>query len=74
MVRKKNKCLEKKEFDLKFFFCWCLVENHRLQTVFENNLTAKLFIFYFVNSFVGLFYEAFFNASYGTVAQVKQIS
>jgi hypothetical protein len=50
----------------------CLVlENHRLPTAYENNLTSKLFIVYFMNCFVGLFYEAFFNANYGNVAQVK---
>ena len=47
------------------------IENHRLQTAYENNLTAKLFVFFFVNCFVGLFYEAFFNANYGNVAQVE---
>ena len=48
-----------------------LIENHRLQTAYENNLTSKLFIFYFMNCFVGLFYEAFFVVNYGNVAQVK---
>ncbi len=46
------------------------LENHRLQTAYENNLTSKLFVVYFVNCFVGLFYEAFFNANYGNVAKV----
>ncbi|CAF2102384.1 unnamed protein product [Rotaria magnacalcarata] len=45
-------------------------ENHRLQTSYENNLTAKLFIFFFVNCFVGLFYQAFFMANYGNVTQL----
>lgn len=49
----------------------CL-ENHRLQTSYENHLTSKLFLFYFVNCFIGLFYEAFFNANYGNVAQVTE--
>jgi len=51
------------------FFC---LENHRLQTAYENNLTSKLFVVYFMNCFVGLFYEAFFNANYGNVAQVNR--
>jgi hypothetical protein len=54
---------------LKIFF---FLENHRLETAYENNLTSKLFIVYFMNCFVGLFYEAFFNANYGNVAQVKK--
>ncbi|CAF1374451.1 unnamed protein product [Adineta steineri] len=45
-------------------------ENHRLQSGYENNLTSKLFLFYFMNCFIGLFYEAFFNANYGNVAQL----
>lgn len=45
-------------------------ENHRLQTAYENNLTTKLFLVYFINCFVGLFYEAFFNANYGNVANL----
>ncbi|CAF0826099.1 unnamed protein product [Didymodactylos carnosus] len=45
-------------------------ENHRLQSSYENNNTAKLFIFYFMNCFIGLFYEAFFNMNYGNVAQL----
>ncbi|UJR16383.1 hypothetical protein I4U23_003286 [Adineta vaga] len=45
-------------------------ENHRLQTAYENNLTSKLFIFFFVNSFVGLFYQAFFNVNYANVVQL----
>ncbi|CAF1634206.1 unnamed protein product [Adineta ricciae] len=45
-------------------------ENHRLQTAYENNLTSKLFIFFFVNSFVGLFYQAFFNVNYENVVQL----
>ncbi|CAF1311319.1 unnamed protein product [Adineta steineri] len=45
-------------------------ENHRLQSGYENNLTSKLFLFYFMNCFIGLFYEAFFNADYGNVAQL----
>jgi len=45
-------------------------ENHRLQTSYENNLTAKLFIFFFVNCFVGLFYEAFFIVDFNSVAQL----
>jgi len=48
-------------------------ENHRLQTSYENNLTSKLFVFYFMNCFVGLFYEAFFNANYGNVAKLLTI-
>ncbi|CAF1064866.1 unnamed protein product [Adineta steineri] len=45
-------------------------ENHRLQTAYENNLTSKLFIFFFVNCFAGLFYEAFFNVNYANVVQL----
>ena len=48
-----------------------LPENHRLETAYENNLTSKLFLFYFMNCFIGLFYEAFFNADYGNVAKVN---
>ncbi|CAF1211313.1 unnamed protein product [Adineta ricciae] len=48
-------------------------ENHRLQTSYENNLTSKLFVFYFINCFIGLFYEAFFNANYGNVAQLLTV-
>ena len=47
------------------------LENHRLQTAYENNLTTKIFVVYFMNCFVGLFYEAFFNANYGNVANVS---
>ncbi|CAF3286759.1 unnamed protein product [Rotaria sp. Silwood2] len=45
-------------------------ENHRLQTGYENNLTSKLFVFYVMNCFIGLFYEAFFNVNYGNVVQL----
>ncbi|CAF0803540.1 unnamed protein product [Rotaria sordida] len=45
-------------------------ENHRLQTGYENNLTSKLFVFYFINCFIGLFYEGFFNVNYGNVVQL----
>ncbi|CAF0837646.1 unnamed protein product [Rotaria sp. Silwood1] len=45
-------------------------ENHRLQSSYENNLTAKLFIFFFINCFIGLFYQAFFNANFENVTQL----
>ena len=64
-----GKEIERKRFDNMNFFI--LIENHRLETAYENNLTSKLFVFYFMNCFIGLFYEAFFNANYGYVAQVK---
>ena len=60
--------IENECFYLELRFC---LENHRLQTSYENNLTSKLFVFYFMNCFIGLFYEAFFNANYGNVAQVN---
>ncbi|CAF1198507.1 unnamed protein product [Rotaria sordida] len=46
------------------------LENHRLQSSYENNLTSKLFIFFFINCFVGLFYQAFFNANFANVTQL----
>lgn len=36
-------------------------------------MTAKLFVFFFVNCFASLFYEAFFIVNYGNVAQVSTI-
>jgi len=36
-------------------------ENHRTQSDFENNLIAKIFVFYFVNSYTSLYYIAFFK-------------
>ncbi len=47
-----------------------LIENHRLESAYENNLTSRLFIFYFINCFIGLFYEAFFNVNYENVTRV----
>ena len=60
------KIRKRKDFSFDF------LENHRLQTSYENNLTAKLFIFFFVNCFVGLFYEAFFIVDFNSVAQVMR--
>ncbi|CAM4753214.1 unnamed protein product [Rotaria magnacalcarata] len=48
-------------------------ENHRLRTSYENNLTSKLFIFYFMNCFIGLFYEAFINANFTNVVQLLTV-
>jgi hypothetical protein len=53
------------------FVLFLFIENHRLQTGYENNLTSKLFVFFFVNCFVGLFNEAFFNVNYTNVGQVN---
>lgn len=41
---------------------WFLVstENYRLQSKYENHLIAKVTIFQFVNSFLSLFYIAFY--------------
>lgn len=40
-------------------------ENHRTETDYEDNLVLKTFIFQFVNSYLSLFYIAFFKNSYG---------
>jgi len=36
-------------------------ENHRTHTEYENNLIFKIFIFYFINSYICLYYIAFFK-------------
>lgn len=37
-----------------------LAENYRLQSKYENHLIAKVALFQFVNSFLSLFYIAFY--------------
>jgi len=36
-------------------------ENHRLESEYRNNLTFKIFFFYFFNSYTSLYYMAFFK-------------
>ena len=39
-------------------------ENHRTNTEFEDNLSSKLFMFQFINSYFSLFYVAFLKTSF----------
>ena len=48
-----------------------ILENHRTQSIYESNLTTKLFIFYFANCFMCLFYEAFVLMNFNSLSQVK---
>lgn len=45
-------------------------ENHRTDTSYESNLTVKLFVFYFANNFVCLFYEAFYNRNFNNLSSM----
>lgn len=45
-------------------------ENHRTQRAYDSNLTTKLFVFYFANSFMCLFYEAFHNKNYDNLCNL----
>lgn len=45
-------------FSLLFYFV--RTENYRLQSKYENHLIAKVALFQFVNSFLSLFYIAFY--------------
>lgn len=45
-------------------------ENHRTETSYESNLTVKLFVFYFANNFVCLFYEAFYNRNFNNLSSM----
>jgi hypothetical protein len=49
---------------------WLVVsENHRTQAAFESSLSLKRFIFDFVNSYVSLFFLAFWERSLAQLAQ-----
>lgn len=58
----KNCQLTKKHMPRKnFFFSFSFAaENYRLQSKYENHLIAKVALFQFVNSFLSLFYIAFY--------------
>lgn len=45
---------------LKNKYRFLFIENYRLQSKYENHLIAKVGLFQFVNSFLSLFYIAFY--------------
>lgn len=53
--------LPAKQLIFQFYFDFFIVEMHRTQTEYEDNLTLKVFIFQFMNFFSSIFYIAFFK-------------
>jgi len=49
-----------------------VVENHRTETMFEDNLIAKVFVFQFVNSYGALFYVSMAQGPLARMAGASQ--
>lgn len=51
--------------------CIIYIENYRLQSKYENHLIAKVALFQFVNSFLSLFYIAFYLRDEDKLKEVR---
>lgn len=49
-------------------------ENYRLQSKYENHLIGKVALFQFVNSFLSLFYIAFYLRDQEKLKEVKKLN
>lgn len=56
-----------------YYFLFLQTENYRLQSKYENHLIAKVALFQFVNSFLSLFYIAFYLRDEEKLKEVNTI-
>lgn len=56
-----------------YYFLFLRTENYRLQSKYENHLIAKVALFQFVNSFLSLFYIAFYLRDEEKLKEVNTI-